>query len=165
MRRHLSGSGPPLIGDQSADPRPARNTPADQGERAGTERMRTLGRSPPWPLDASTYDAVVPSPGDYLELTPAQARAQWRSILARSPRPDIPGFRQVPFTPVETLLCLAAMAVVDHHHYGGSTNHLSPSPIPELAMLFQRTRASILAKQANLDGSRVNGARHEIESA
>jgi putative restriction endonuclease len=107
----------------------------------------------------------VPSPGDYLELTPAQARAQWRSILARSPRPDIPGFRQVPFTPVETLLCLAAMAVVDHHHYGGSTNHLSPSPIPELATLFQRTRASILAKQANLDGSRANGARHEIETA
>ena len=47
MRRHLSGSGPPLIGDQSADPRPTRNTPADQGERAGTERMRTLSRNPP----------------------------------------------------------------------------------------------------------------------
>jgi putative restriction endonuclease len=57
------------------------------------------------------------------------------------------------------------MAVVDHHRYGGSTNHLAPSPIPELAVLFQRTPASILAKQANLDGSRANGARHEVETA
>jgi putative restriction endonuclease len=103
--------------------------------------------------------------GDYLEITDAQARQQWRSILARPLRPATPRFRQVDFTPVETLLCLAAMAVIDHHRYGGSTSHIAPTPVPELAALFARTPASILAKQANLDGSRSNGARHEVETA
>jgi putative restriction endonuclease len=42
---------------------------------------------------------------------------------------------------------------------------LAPSPVPELATLFKRTPASILAKMANLDGSRPNGARHEVETA
>lgn len=103
--------------------------------------------------------------GDYLDITHAQALSQWRSILSRPTRPSGPGFRQVDFVPTETLLCLAAMLVVDHHRYGGSSNHLAPSPVPELASLFERTPASILAKQANLDGSRPNGARHEVETA
>jgi len=55
--------------------------------------------------------------------------------------------------------------VVNHRRYGGSTSHLAPSPVPELATLFKRTPASILAKMANLDGSRPNGARHEVETA
>ncbi len=103
--------------------------------------------------------------GAYLDITRAQALVQWRSILSRPTRPSQPGFRQVDFVPTETLLCLAAMLVVDHHRYGGSTNHLAPSPVPELASLFERTSASILAKQANLDGSRPNGALHEVETA
>lgn len=102
---------------------------------------------------------------DYLELTPTEVREQWRSILARPPRPDVEGFRQERFTPVETILCLSAMLVVDSHRYGGSTNHLAPTPVSELARLFQRTPSSILAKQNNLDGSRPNGARHEVETA
>jgi len=57
------------------------------------------------------------------------------------------------------------MLVVDHHRYGGSTSNLAPSPVPELASLFERTPASILAKQANLDGSRPNGAQYEVETA
>lgn len=124
------------------------------------EPSRHLGRGL-----STAYDPAVPSASDYLDLAAAQARSQWRSVLARQPRPDTPGFRQVAFTPVETLFCLAAMAVVDHHHYGGSTNHLAPSPVTEPATLFQRTRASLLAKQANLDGSRANGARHEVDTA
>jgi putative restriction endonuclease len=107
----------------------------------------------------------VASAGDYLDITPVQARSQWRSILGRPSRPATPHFRQVDFVPVETLLCLAAMAIIDHHHYGGSTSHLASTPVPELALLFERTPASILAKQANLDGSRPNGARHEVETA
>jgi putative restriction endonuclease len=102
---------------------------------------------------------------DYLDIARAEARSQWRSILSRPIRPSEPGFRQADFTPTETLLCLAAMLVVNHHRYGGSTSHLAPSPVPELASLFERTPASILAKQANLDGSRPNGARHEVETA
>lgn len=107
----------------------------------------------------------MPARAEYLNITRAQARAQWRSILARPPRPAAPRFRQVPFTPVETLLSLAGMLVVDHRRFGGSTSHLAPSPVPQLADVFRRTPASILAKMANLDGSRANGARHEVETA
>ncbi|MGI8808227.1 MAG: HNH endonuclease [Acidimicrobiales bacterium] len=102
---------------------------------------------------------------DYLDITPEGARAQWREIVARPPRPPGPGFRQVPFTPVETLLSLAGMLLVNHRRYGGSTSHSAPTPVPALASLTQRTPASILAKMANLDGSRPNGARHEVETA
>lgn len=102
---------------------------------------------------------------DYVDITPEQARSQWTTILARPPRPSTPGFRQTAFTPVETLISLASMLLVNHRRYGGSTSHLAPSPVPELARLFRRTPASILAKMANLDGSRPNGARHEVETS
>ena len=102
---------------------------------------------------------------DYVDITPAEAGGQWRQILARAPRPSTPGFRQVAFAPVETLLCLAGMLLVNHRRYGGSTSHLAPSPVLPLASLTQRTPPSILAKMANLDGSRPNGARHEVETA
>lgn len=102
---------------------------------------------------------------DYVDITPAEARAQWRQILTRHPRPSTPRFRQVPFAPVETLLCLAGMLLVNHRRYGGRTSHLAPSPVQPLAALTRRTPASILAKMANLDGSRPNGARHEVETA
>jgi putative restriction endonuclease len=102
---------------------------------------------------------------DYLDITPAEARSQWLQVVARAPRPTTPGFRQVPFTPVETLLSLAGMLLVDHRRYGGSTSHTAPTPVPALAAVTGRTPASILAKMANLDGSRPNGARHEVETA
>lgn len=102
---------------------------------------------------------------DYLDMSDAQALAQWRSVRSRAPRPSTARWRQVDFLPVETLLCLAAALAVNHRRYGGSTSHLAPTPVPELAALFQRTPASILAKMANLDGSRPNGARYEIETA
>ncbi|MGV9977101.1 HNH endonuclease [Micromonospora wenchangensis] len=97
---------------------------------------------------------------DYLAIRPADARAQWRSILARSP---VTSGRQVPFTPVETLGCLAASLLVNHRRYGGSTAHRAAEPVPTLARLFSRPNSSVLAKMANLDGSRRNGARHELE--
>lgn len=99
---------------------------------------------------------------DYLELSPAAARSQWISIEERSP---VVQGRQVDFTPVETLLCLAASLVVNHRKYGGRTSHLAPQPVPALALLFRRRNSSVLAKMANLDGSRKNGARHEVEVA
>jgi putative restriction endonuclease len=116
-------------------------------------------------LDSSSYSAKIANLADYLEISPEQARSQWRSVRARAPRPSTPAWRQVKFLPVETLLCLAASLVVNHRRYGGSTSHLAPSPVPELAALFKRTPASVLAKMANLDGSRPNGARHEVETA
>jgi putative restriction endonuclease len=73
--------------------------------------------------------------------------------------------RQVDFLPVETLLCLAASLVVNHRRYGGSTSHKAEEPVPSLAHLFRRPNSSILAKMANLDGSRSNGAKYEVEIA
>ncbi|WP_433612566.1 HNH endonuclease [Dactylosporangium sp. CA-139114] len=102
------------------------------------------------------------TPRDYLALQPADAQAQWRSIEARS---VMQAGRQVNFTPVETLLSLAAGLRVNHRRYGGSTSHKAQEPVPTLARLFRRPNSSILAKMANLDGSRTNGARHEIEIA
>lgn len=61
--------------------------------------------------------------------------------------------------PVETLLCLAASFLVNHRQFGGSTADRAPEPVPSLARLFTRPPSSILAKMANLDGSRSHGAR------
>lgn len=99
------------------------------------------------------------TPADYLELTPAQARLQWTRILGR--QPAAAGVRQEDFTPVETILCLAASFTVDHSHYGGNSSARAPGPVPELADCFRRPPFSVLAKMANLDGTRSNGARHE----
>lgn len=102
------------------------------------------------------------SVGDYLNLTLADARTQWRGILTRRP---MSAGRQVDFVPVETLTCLAAGLLVNHRRYGGSTSHNAEEPVPTLARLFRRPNSSVLAKMANLDGSRSNGAKHEIEVA
>ncbi|WP_112725658.1 HNH endonuclease [Micromonospora noduli] len=101
----------------------------------------------------------MPSEQDYLNLTKAQAMSQWQAILNRELRP---GGRQVPFTPVETLLCLAASLVFDRRKYGGSTSHLAVEPVPTLARLFMRPNGSLIAKMSNLDGSLAHGARHEV---
>jgi putative restriction endonuclease len=100
--------------------------------------------------------------GEYLDPGLPAAREQWRSILARTP---VARGRQVDFVPVETLLCLAASLLVNHRRYGGSTSHRAEEPVPTLARLFRRPNSSVLAKMANLDGSRPNGAKHEIEVA
>lgn len=96
---------------------------------------------------------------DYLELTANQAREQFRALLARRP---IARGRQVTFLPVETLLCLAASFVVNHRHFGGSTAQRAPEPVPSMARLFSRPPSSVLAKMANLDGSRSHGARWDV---
>jgi len=96
---------------------------------------------------------------DYLELTVGQAREQFRVLLQRRPAP---GGRQVTFLPVETLLCLAASFLVNHRRFGGATAHRAPEPVPSLARLFARPPSSVLAKMANLDGSRSHGARWDV---
>lgn len=96
---------------------------------------------------------------DYLDLTVGQAREQFRVLLTRR---TVPGGRQVRFLPVETLLCLAASFLINHRRFGGSTAHLAPEPVPSLARLFSRPPSSVLAKMANLDGSRSHGARWDV---
>jgi putative restriction endonuclease len=96
---------------------------------------------------------------DYLELTLWQAREQFRVLLMRRP---VSAGRQVTFLPTETLLCLAASFVFNHRHFGGSTAHRAPEPVPSLARLFSRPPSSVLAKMANLDGSRSHGGRWDV---
>jgi putative restriction endonuclease len=95
---------------------------------------------------------------DYLDLTVGQAREQFRALASRRTT----GGRQVAFMPVETLLCLAASFLVNHRHFGGKTAHRAPEPVPSLARLFSRPPSSVLAKMANLDGSRSHGARWDV---
>ena len=80
-------------------------------------------------------------------------------LLARRP---VSHGRQVTFVPVETLLCLAASFVVNHRHFGGGTAHQAPEPVSSLARLFSRPPSSVLAKMANLDGSRSHGGRWDV---
>jgi putative restriction endonuclease len=96
---------------------------------------------------------------DYLELRVGQAGEQFRRLRTRRP---VSQGRQVTFLPVETLLCLAASFLVNHRHFGGSTAHQAPEPVPALARLFSRPPSSVLAKMANLDGSRSHGARWDV---
>jgi putative restriction endonuclease len=96
---------------------------------------------------------------DYLDLTVGQAREQFRVLAARRP---VQGGRQVTFIPVETLLCLATSFLVNHRRFGGTTAHQAPEPVPSLARLFCRPPSSVLAKMANLDGSRSHGARWDV---
>jgi putative restriction endonuclease len=96
---------------------------------------------------------------DYLELTIGQARQQFAELIRRSP---VSTGRQVVFVPVETLLCLAASFQVNHRHFGGATADRAPEPIPSLARLFSRPPSSVLAKMANLDGSRAHGGKWDV---
>ena len=88
------------------------------------------------------------------------------SGAAAIPRPQkaipVSTGRQVTFLPVETLLCLAASFLVNHRRFGGSTAHQAPEPVPSLARLFSRPPSSVLAKMANLDGSRSHGAKWDV---
>jgi putative restriction endonuclease len=94
-------------------------------------------------------------------LTPAALREQWLALLAR-PAPA-PGKRQVAFLPLETVLSAMGSLVVVHRHYGGGgRSDRAPSPVPELAALFKRPPTSIIAKMANVDGSRPHGARIDL---
>jgi putative restriction endonuclease len=96
---------------------------------------------------------------DYLELTASQAQQQFRMLLARR---TVSQGRQVIFLPTETLLCLAASFLVNHRRFGGGTAHQAPEPVPSLARLFCRPPSSVLAKMANLDGSRSHGAQWDV---
>ncbi len=97
---------------------------------------------------------------DYLDLSSAAARSQWRSIAARSYAPE--GKRQVTFLPVEALLCLSAMYLVDHSRFGSTSAARAPEPVQALARLFKRPPSSVLAKMANLDGTRSHGGRWDL---
>lgn len=103
------------------------------------------------------------APEDVTSISLASAVDQWKQLMDRPPA--VPGTRQEAFLPVEVILCLMAGFFVEHRRYGSSTADQAPSPVPELATAFKRPSSSILAKMANLDGSRSHGAKHDQEVA
>lgn len=105
----------------------------------------------------------MPVLNDYLNPSDLSLRVQWDEILGREW--PAPGKRQCIFLPVETVLCLCASLRVNHRRYGSSTADAAPSPVPDLARLFKRPNSSILAKMANLDGSRSHGGRFDEDVA
>lgn len=90
-------------------------------------------------------------------------RDQWLSVLARRVVPQ--GVRQVNFVPCEVVLCHCGSLLMDHSKYGSSTAHKAEFPVQHLARLFKRPPTSIIAKMANLDGTRSNGGKYELEVA
>ena len=99
---------------------------------------------------------------DYLDPTKDQLRDEWRSVLRRNVVPKGAG-RQVNFVPSEVVLALCASLLVDHSRFGSGSAHRAGFPVQHLAALYKRRPTSILAKMANLDGTRTNGGRLEIE--
>lgn len=95
----------------------------------------------------------------YLAFSPHELQDQWLAVLARSW--PAPGHRQVPFTPLETVLCYGLFFVLDPHRYGGANIHQAPSILHTLAALFHRTPGSLTSKMLNLDGSRSHSVREE----
>ena len=94
----------------------------------------------------------------FLELTPDEARQQWRRIVQRDTRA-----RQEAFLPVEVLLTYTLFFVLDPHRYGGANIGKVPIEAKSLAATLRRTPGSITSKMLNLDGSRRNCARAEPE--
>ena len=103
---------------------------------------------------------VLYTSADYLDLTLEDARRQWLSILDR--RPVDQGKRQENFNPVETILCLAAMYLVDSSRFSNKAAVNAPRPVPELARLFRRPPTSVIAKMDNLDGARPKGNKNDV---
>lgn len=99
----------------------------------------------------------------FVDPTPGQLRQQWLSVLARQTPPA--GKRQVNFVPCEVVLSRCASLLMDHSKYGSGSAHRAEFPVQHLARLFKRPPTSILAKMANLDGTRSNGGRFELEVA
>jgi putative restriction endonuclease len=96
---------------------------------------------------------------DYVGLTPAQARAQWKAILARSIVSK--GSKQDVFAPIETLLCFGLGLIGTRNARGRINIRESDPSTVALALLFKRPAGSLALKLANLDGRRANGAKFE----
>jgi len=98
------------------------------------------------------------------EINETAAKDYWKRVLSRTTTPAT-GTKQENFTPVEVLLCLSAMFLVNHKPYGSGSHARAPRPVPELAALFKRPLSSIIAKMSNLDGSRPHGGKFETQAA
>ncbi len=95
----------------------------------------------------------------FLDLSPADARAQWQLVAAR-PVPA-PGKRQEKYRPVEVVMCFALFFELDPHRFGGANIGSAPQALHMLARTFRRSPNSLTFKMLNLDGARPNSAGDE----
>lgn len=110
-----------------------------------------------------TIDPMGAGVAAFVDPSADMLRDQWLSVIARKAVPQ--GVRQVNFVPCEVVLCHCASLLMDHSKYGSSTAHKAEFPVQHLARLFKRPPTSIIAKMANLDGTRSNGGKYELEVA
>ena len=95
---------------------------------------------------------------DYVGLTDAAAREQWRAIRDRQP-----GQGRRRFLPVETILCCGLLRVVPNpHRYGSKTHASAPQIVHTLARLLRRNPSSLILKMVNLNGRLPNGAKFDL---
>ena len=95
---------------------------------------------------------------DYLELTDAAAREQWRTIRVRQLGQGRPRF-----LPVETILCYGLLRVVSNpHRYGSKTHTNAPPIVHTLARSLRRKPGSLILKMVNLNGRLPNGAKYDL---
>jgi putative restriction endonuclease len=97
----------------------------------------------------------------YLELSEADARAQWRRVRQRVQR--VSQSRQERFLPIEVLLSYALFFILNPHSFGGANIDKVPEAVKRLAATLHRSAGSLTSKMLNLDGSRENSARLEPE--
>jgi putative restriction endonuclease len=95
------------------------------------------------------------------ELSPQRIRDHLIEIMHRLP--PMSGQRQMPFNPVEKILCYGLFYLCDPHKYGGANIHTIPESVKQLAAFFRRTPGSITNKMLNLEGARSHSAREEPE--
>ena len=95
------------------------------------------------------------------ELSVQRIRDHLIDIVRRSQ--PLPGHRQVPFNPIEKVLCYGLFYQCDPHRYGGANIQSVPESVKQLATFFLRTSGSITNKMLNLEGARPHSAREEPE--
>ncbi|WP_032375266.1 HNH endonuclease [Rhodococcoides fascians] len=99
----------------------------------------------------------------FIDPSPDMLREQWLSVLARV---DVPqGTNQKNFVPFEVVLCFYASLIMDYSKYGSASAHRAEFPVQDLARLFKRPPTSIIAKMANLYGTRAHGGKYDTEVA
>lgn len=101
----------------------------------------------------------MPTLHRFLDLSPADARAQWHRIAARSY--PAPGKRQENYQAVEVVMCFALFFELDPHRYGGANIDSAPPALHALARTFRRSPNSLTIKMLNLEGFRTNSASDE----
>ncbi|WP_032388530.1 HNH endonuclease [Rhodococcoides fascians] len=110
-----------------------------------------------------TVEPISSGVAAFIDPTDDMLRQQWLSVLAREHVPA--GTNQKNFVQCEVVLCFCASLVMDYSRYGSASASRAPFPVQDLARLFKRPPTSIIAKMANLYGTRSHGGKYDLEVA